>query len=89
MSIASNDKNPQLNDIGSGNTVLKILNQPEDVASLDWRQSSSLRKFWWYGLSGKPAKGPYGVFPAIVLLVFASSMLAPISPEISNSEFNR
>ena len=48
-----------------------------------------LYRIWWFGIHGQPAKGPYGIFPAVVLLVFASSMLAPIKPDISIAEFNR
>ncbi len=49
----------------------------------------TLTHIWWYGLSGKPASGPYIIFPAMVLLVFAGAMLAPVATDISRSEFNR
>jgi hypothetical protein len=89
LSLSANEKNPQPSSMRAESAPMQFLNPPDAVASLDWRQSSSLRKLWWYGLSGRPANGPYGVFPAIVLLVFSSAMLAPIAPEITNSEFNR
>jgi hypothetical protein len=48
-----------------------------------------LYRFWLFGIHGQPAQGPYGIFPAVVLLVFASSMLAPVIPDISTAQFNR